>query len=113
LKVYGDDPNLPYKTTKLKALYTKSEIDDLFAKWCVKDVYWRWDPEHNDVFVQFKIEEDVEGVPLRVSAKFEAPSIWDHRTRSKAEGVNWGYQHARDVLVHQITSRSSVSSSEF
>ena len=51
MKIYSDDPNLPYKTTKLKALYTKSEIDGLFAKWGVKDVYWRWDPEHNDVFV--------------------------------------------------------------
>ncbi|MEM2099374.1 MAG: hypothetical protein QXU99_06515 [Candidatus Bathyarchaeia archaeon] len=56
MKVYSDDPNLPYKTTRLKALYTKSEIDGLFAKWGVKDVYWRWDPEHNDVFVQFKID---------------------------------------------------------
>jgi hypothetical protein len=27
LKIYSDDTNLPYKTTKLKALYTKSEID--------------------------------------------------------------------------------------
>jgi hypothetical protein len=62
LKIYSDDPNLPYKTTKLKALYTKSEIDGLFAKWGVKDVYWRWDPEHNDVFVQFKIEEEIDGL---------------------------------------------------
>ena len=42
MKIYSDDPNLPYKTTKLKALYTKSEIDGLFAKWGVKDVYWHW-----------------------------------------------------------------------
>ena len=37
MKIYSDDPNLPYKTTKLKALYTKSEIEGLFAKWGVKD----------------------------------------------------------------------------
>ena len=43
MKIYSDDPNLPYKTTKLKALYTKSEIEGLFAKWGVKDVYWHWD----------------------------------------------------------------------
>ena len=54
MKVYSDDPNLPYKTTKLKALYTKSEIDGLFAKWGVKDVYWHWDPEHNDVFCSLR-----------------------------------------------------------
>ena len=36
MKIYSDDPNLPYKTTKLKVLYTKSEIGGLFAKWGVK-----------------------------------------------------------------------------
>lgn len=89
MKIYSDDPNLPYKTTKLKALYTKSEIDGLFAKWGVKDVFWHWDPEHNDVFVLFKIAEEIEGAPLQVSAKVEAPAIWDHKTRSKAECINW------------------------
>jgi hypothetical protein len=89
LKIYSDDPNLPYKTTKLKALYTRSEIDGLFAKWGVKDVYWRWDPEHNDVFVQFKITEELDGVNPQVSAKVEAPAIWDHKTRAKEECVNW------------------------
>jgi hypothetical protein len=39
--------------------------------------------------VQFKIVEEVDGLPLQVSAKVEAPSIWDHKTRSKAECVNW------------------------
>jgi hypothetical protein len=89
LKIYSDDPNLPYKTTKLRALYTKSEIDGLFAKWGVKDVFWHWDPGHNDVFILFKIVEEIEGAPLEVSAKVEAPAIWDHKTRSKAENVNW------------------------
>jgi len=89
MKIYSDDPNLPYKTTKLKALYTKSEIDGLFAKWGVKDVFWHWDPEHNDVYVLFKIVEEIDGSPLEVPAKVEAPAIWDHKTRSKAECINW------------------------
>jgi len=89
LKVYSDDPALPYKTTKLKALYTKSEIDGLFAKWGIKDVYWHWNPDHNDVFVQFKIVEEIDGVPLQISAKVEAPAIWNHEKRSMEESVNW------------------------
>jgi hypothetical protein len=89
LKIYSDDPNLPYKTTKLKAIYTRSEIDGLFAKWGVKDTYWRWDPDHADVFVQFKIAEDIDGKSIQVLAKVEAPAIWDHKTRTKAESVNW------------------------
>jgi hypothetical protein len=73
----------------LKALYTKSEIDGLFVKWGVKDVYWHWDPQNNEVCVQFKIEEEISGAPMHVSAKVEAPAIWDHRTRAKAESINW------------------------
>lgn len=88
-KIYSDDPNLPYKTTKLNALYTKAEIDGLFAKWQIKDVYWHYDPEHNDVFAQFKIVEVVEGLAIDVAAKVEAPIIWEHKTRNKAETVNW------------------------
>jgi hypothetical protein len=89
LKIYSDDPHLPYKTMKLRALYTKSEIDCLFAKGGVKDVFWHWDPEHNNVNVLFKIEEEIEGSSLQVSVKVEAPAIWDHKTRSKAESMNW------------------------
>ncbi len=89
MKIYSDDPNLPYKTTKLKALYTKSEIDGLFAKWGVKDVYWRWDLEANDVYAIFKINEEIDGFPISVSARVDCPVIWDHKTRAKSESVNW------------------------
>ena len=89
LKIYSDDPILPYKTTKLKALYTKSEIDGLFAKWGVKDVFWHWDPERNDVFVLFKIEEEIDGAVQQLPAKVEAPVVYDRKTRCMAETVNW------------------------
>ena len=89
LKIYSDDPDLPYKTTKLKALYTRSEIDGLFAKWGVKDVYWHWDLEDNDVYAIFKIKEEIDGYPVNVSARVECPVVWDHKTRAKAEEVNW------------------------
>lgn len=89
MKSYSDDPNLPYKTTKLKALYTKSEIDGLFAKWGVKNVYWHWDLEGNDVYAVFKISEEIDGFPVNVSARVDCPVIWNHKTRAKAEEVNW------------------------
>jgi hypothetical protein len=73
----------------LKALYSKSEIDGLFAKYGIKDVYWRWNPEANDVYVMFKIEEEIEGVQVHASAKVEAYPIWNHRTRKKAEEIDW------------------------
>jgi hypothetical protein len=89
VKIYTDDPNLPYKTTKLKALYTKSEIDGLFAKWGVHDVYWHWNPEANDVYVMFKIKEEVNGAQVDVSAKIEAFAVWNHKTRHETESINW------------------------
>ena len=89
MKIYSDDPNLPYKTTKLKALYTKSEIDGLFAKWGVKDVFWHWDPEGNSVYVLFKIAEEIEGVVQQFPTRVDAPEIWDHGTRARAECLNW------------------------
>jgi hypothetical protein len=89
MKIYTDDPNLPYKTTKLNAQYTRSEIDGLFAKWGVKDVYWHWSPEDNDIYVMFKIKEEIDGIPINVSAKVECPVVWNHKTRNKAEETNW------------------------
>lgn len=88
-KIYTDDSYLPYKTTRLNALYTKAQIDSLFAQWGVKDVYWHWSPEDNDVYVMFKIVEEIDGVPVNVSARVECPTVWNHKTRNKAEEVNW------------------------
>ncbi len=77
MKIFSDDPILPYKTAKLKAFYTKSEIDGLFAIRGIKDTHWLWDPEHYEVFVQFKIVEKIDEVSLEVSAKVKAPAIWE------------------------------------
>ncbi len=73
MKILSDDPVFPYKTTKLKAFYTKSEIDGLFAKRGIKDTHWLWDPEHYEVFVQFKIVEKIDEVLLEVSARLRRP----------------------------------------
>ena len=89
MKIYSDDPNLPYKTTKLNAIYTKGEIDGLFAKWGIKDVYWHWDPERNDVYIHFKFTETIDGLPVTSPFRVDAIPIWDHRTRNRAENVNW------------------------
>ena len=88
-KIYSDDPLLEYKTTRLNALYTKSEIDGIFAKYGIKDVFWHWNPDQNDVYVMFKIEEEIEGTHNVLNAKVEAYPIWDKRTRNKAETINW------------------------
>ena len=88
-KIYSDDPNVPYKSTKLTALYTRTEIDGLLAKWGIKRSGWDWEPEINRIYIEFQYEEVIDGVRLSPLARVEAPVIWDHRTRNKAEAVNW------------------------
>ena len=89
MKIYSNDPNLPYKTTRLNALYTQSEINGIFARWGVKDVYWYWEPEANNVYVMFKINEEINEITINVSARVDCPVIWNHKTWNKAEDVNW------------------------
>jgi len=36
LKIYDDDPLVPYKNTKIGANQTKAEIDGLLARWGIK-----------------------------------------------------------------------------
>lgn len=88
-KIYTDDPNLPYKTTKLGALYSRSEIDGILAKWGVRQSGWNWEPEINKIFVWFEYDELVEGIKVHPIMRVEAPVIWNHKTRNKAEEVNW------------------------
>jgi hypothetical protein len=89
MKIYSDDPNLPYKTTRLNAQYTRTEIDSVLAKWGVRDSGWRWDPEHNDVFIEFKLVETIGGREISSWVRVVAPAVWDHKTRNKAEEINW------------------------
>lgn len=88
-KIYTDDPNLPYKTTKCAALYTRMEIDGVLAKWGVKKSGWSWEPEINQIYITFEYEETIEGQTVHPVIRVEAPVIWSHKTRNKAEEVNW------------------------
>lgn len=89
IKIYDDDPNCPYKSTKLGALYTRTDIDGLLAKWGIKKSGWNWDPEHNKIFIEFQYEEEIMGRKINPPIRIEAPVIWSHKTRNKAEEVNW------------------------
>jgi hypothetical protein len=92
-KIYTDDPLIKYTTTTIPPDRTKHEIDGVLAEYEVKDVYWHWDLEHNNVYVMFKIEEIVAGLPVLASARVDCPTIWDKaKPRGhppKPEQVNW------------------------
>lgn len=93
MKVYSDDPLIHYKRSELSRERSKMEIDGLLASWgCIK-VGWNLDWDHNQVYVIFDIEENVDDVPIQMSAKVMCPLIWDHeKPRSRPpqpEKVNW------------------------
>jgi hypothetical protein len=89
MKIFSDDPIVPYKSTHLSAAYSKTEIDAILAKYGIKQTMWNWDPEHNSVFLEFKISETIQGIPVNPIIRIDAPAIWDHKTRNKTEAINW------------------------
>jgi hypothetical protein len=88
-KIYVDDKNFPYKTTTCPAIYTKSEIDGILAKYGVKLSAWNWEPELNNVYIIFKIKEKINDIPVEVDIRIDSYVVWNHGTRNKAETVNW------------------------
>jgi len=58
------------------------------------DILWHWKPDINDVYVQFIIEEVIDGIPARVGAKVVMPTIWDkgnrnaHNPERRTERIN-------------------------
>jgi hypothetical protein len=100
-KIYSDDKLLRYKETDIPASRTKSQIDGVLAEYGVQDVYWHWEKERVEknepanIYVLFKIEEVIEGLPVKVGVKVEYPIIWDRgnslakRPENKVEKVNW------------------------
>ena len=93
MKIYSDDPLVKYKDTSVSPERTKAQIDGILAEYQVKDIHWHWDMEGNDIYVQFKLDEVIDGLPVSVVVKVECPIIWDReRPRGRPptpEQINW------------------------
>jgi hypothetical protein len=98
-RIYTDDPLLKYKETEVPAPRSKQQIDGVLAEYGVKEVYWKWDKDAiesgqpADIRVMFKVEEELNGVPVNVPVRINCPTIWDHaRPRGRPprpEQINW------------------------
>lgn len=89
MKLYTDDRVVPYKSTTIKAVSTKAEIDGLLARWGIKKSAWTWDLENNDVELHFQINEVIDGNEVSPLVKVEPPRIWNKGNRSRKEAINW------------------------
>lgn len=89
MKLYTDDRLVPYKTTTISPMGTKSDIDGLLAKFGIKKTMWEWDLENNKVAVTFQISEVIQDRTVEPIVKVEPPRIWDKGSRSRREAINW------------------------
>ena len=89
MKIYSDDSEVPYKTTKINAQRTRADIDGILAKWGIKKVAWNLDPNNNVVELQFQISELIDDRTVEPVVKVEPPRIWQKATRNRKGQVNW------------------------
>jgi len=82
VKIFTDDPKVHYITTTIAPERTRDEISEILRAFDTSDILWHWKPDGNDVFVQFIIEEIIDGIPARIGAKVIMPTIWDKAVRS-------------------------------
>lgn len=89
-KLYVNDPDIPYKTTKIPPLRTKADIDGILARWGITKVAWEFDLEHNTVRIQFQLPpEKFQGKTLDPLVRLEPPRIWNRESRKAGESINW------------------------
>jgi hypothetical protein len=94
MKIYTDDPKVHYVNTTIAPERTRDEISEILRAYDTDDIHWHWKPDANDVFVQFIIEEKIDGIPARVGAKVVMPAIWNkanrnaHTPERRIEAVN-------------------------
>jgi len=82
MKIYTDDPLVSYTKTAIAPERTRDEISAILRQYNVADIHWHWKPEGNDVYVQFGIEEVIDGIPVKVAAKVVCPVIWNKALRN-------------------------------
>jgi hypothetical protein len=82
LKIYTDDPKVHYISTTVSPERTRDEISEVLRAYDTSDILWHWKPDVADVYVQFIIEEIIDGYPARIGAKVVMPTIWDKAVRN-------------------------------
>jgi hypothetical protein len=89
-KLYVDDRDIPYSTTKISPINTKSDIDAILAKWGVTKVAWEFDLPNNHVAIHFQLPlEKFQDINMNPIVHLEPPRIWNKRTRQHGESINW------------------------
>jgi hypothetical protein len=89
MKIYTDDELVSYRHTTIDPEKTRDEISAILREYDVGLIAWNWKPQFNDVWVQFQIEEIIDGIQMKISAKVICPIIWDKGSSRRTEQPNW------------------------
>lgn len=115
-KIFTDDRDIPYSTTKIPPLKTKADIDGILAKWGITKVAWEFDLDNNKVSVHFELPYEKFGnVELNPIVHLEPPRIWNKRKRNSAESINWQvsmrilHWYVKDTLAMSYAMQSQKS----
>ena len=89
MKIYDDDSVVPYKSTRIKALQTQSEINGLLSRWNIVKYGWEWDLPNDKVVLHFQFTEKVRETEVFPMVALYPPHIWTKGNRNRKEVINW------------------------
>jgi hypothetical protein len=93
LKIYSDDPCVPYKKTQVDPRTTKADIEGLLSRWGVKKAGWEWDLDNGKCVLEFQYFEVISNHAVSQWVKVEPPIIWKRkstkRTGNQEDVINW------------------------
>jgi hypothetical protein len=93
LKIYSDDPIVPYKKTTSGPRDTKADIEGLLARWGITKAGWEWDLENGKCMLEFRIMELINNISATQWIKVEPPIIWKRkstkRTGNQEDIIDW------------------------
>jgi hypothetical protein len=90
MKIYVNDPVIPYKSTEIGADRTKMQIDGILGQWGIHRILWDWQPQNNVATLMFELPETF-GESSHVSIRMEPPRVWKKASRKNGykETVDW------------------------
>lgn len=89
MKIYSDDTNLPYRSTTLKPIDSKRDIDAVLARYGITKVMWTWDLPSNHVELLFELSEEFKNIEISTLVRMTPPTIWHKKRRGKPDEIDW------------------------
>jgi len=89
MKIYADDTNLPYKSTMMKPIDSKRDIDAILARYGITKVMWEWDLQSNNVSLTFQLSEDFKDIHISPLIRMKPPIVWRKKRRGQPDEIDW------------------------